>query len=180
VTHVRARRTALAIACTALAWAPNASAAPCANADLAPTAANLDAVAHTTICLINAERRKRHLRALRRSASLTRAAVAHARDMVDRRYFSHETPAGLSAIDRARRAGYVGPGVSLLVAEDLSWGSEGDASPRQTVRRWMHSPPHRRNILTRSYRHIGIGVAPGSPGPAGGGATYTAEFGRRY
>jgi uncharacterized protein YkwD len=180
MTHVRARMTALAVAGAALACAPTASAAPCANPDLAPTAANVEAIAHTTICLINVERRQHHLRALRRSASLTRAAQRHARDMVTRRYFSHVTPAGLTAIDRARRAGYLGGGASLLVAEDLSWGSDGDASPRQTVRRWMHSAPHRRNILTRSYRHIGVGVAAGSPGTAGGGATYTAEFGRRY
>jgi uncharacterized protein YkwD len=44
----------------------------------------------------------------------------------------------------------------------------------------MHSRPHRKEILTRSYRDLGIGVAMGSPRDLPpGGATYTAEFGVR-
>jgi uncharacterized protein YkwD len=42
----------------------------------------------------------------------------------------------------------------------------------------MNSPPHRANILSGSFRSIGIGVASGTP-VGGGGGTYTTDFGRR-
>jgi uncharacterized protein YkwD len=156
-----------------------ATASSCANADLAPTHANVEAVAHATACLINQQRRRHHQRALRSSASLARAARNHAADMVSRGYFSHVTPAGRSALDRIRRAGYAANGVSLLVGEDLSWGSDARATPRRTVARWMHSRSHRANILKSAYRHLGVGVAIGSPGVGRGGATYAVEFARR-
>ena len=53
------------------------------------------------------------------------------------------------------------------------------ATPAQTVRGWMNSPPHRRNMLDRGFREIGIGVALGAPGSNDPGATYATEFGRR-
>jgi uncharacterized protein YkwD len=43
---------------------------------------------------------------------------------------------------------------------------------------WMDSPPHRANILSSSFRAIGIGIALGTPS-GGAGATYTTDFGRR-
>jgi uncharacterized protein YkwD len=42
----------------------------------------------------------------------------------------------------------------------------------------MNSPGHRGNILSRSFRSVGIGIAAGTPS-GGGGATYTTDFGRR-
>ena len=36
---------------------------------------------------------------------------------------------------------------------------------------WMHSAGHRANILTRTFRMLGIGIANGSP-HGGNGATY--------
>ena len=42
----------------------------------------------------------------------------------------------------------------------------------------MNSPPHRANILSSSFRSIGIGIAYGTP-VGGGGGTYTTDFGRR-
>jgi uncharacterized protein YkwD len=43
---------------------------------------------------------------------------------------------------------------------------------------WMHSPPHRRVILDRSFREIGIGVARGVPVPdQGDGATFVLDLG---
>ena len=43
----------------------------------------------------------------------------------------------------------------------------------------MNSPGHRANILSGSFRAIGIGIAAGTPYGGGGGATYTTDFGRR-
>jgi hypothetical protein len=43
----------------------------------------------------------------------------------------------------------------------------------------LRSPAHRRVMLSRGIRVVGIGIAHGTPGkgPAGGGRTYTADFG---
>jgi uncharacterized protein YkwD len=44
----------------------------------------------------------------------------------------------------------------------------------------MKSPGHRSNILKRSYRQMGIGIALGIPVAGGGkGATITVDFGAR-
>ena len=42
-----------------------------------------------------------------------------------------------------------------------TWGENvGEARWMRTVLRlWMHSAPHRENILKRAFRHVGIGVA---------------------
>ena len=43
---------------------------------------------------------------------------------------------------------------------------------------WMRSPGHRANILSPTFRAIGIGIANGTPS-RDSGATYTTDFGRR-
>jgi uncharacterized protein YkwD len=72
-------------------------------------------------------------------------------------------------------AGYRG----RFAGEVLAWGQGRDASPRAAVRSWLHSPPHRRVLLGRSYRDVGVGVALGSPFGGGrqGTATYAANLG---
>lgn len=66
--------------------------------------------------------------------------------------------------------------------ENLIWGTGSRATPRSAVNAWMKSPPHRRTMLERRYRQVGVGVALGAPeGDAprilGGAAIYTADFG---
>jgi uncharacterized protein YkwD len=65
------------------------------------------------------------------------------------------------------------------LGENIAWGSGAKASPKAIVSAWMASPPHRRNILTRKYRRIGIGVATGAPVAGVNGATYVTDFGAR-
>ena len=44
----------------------------------------------------------------------------------------------------------------------------------------MESKGHRRNVLRKTYRELGVGVVLGTPEGAGGtGATYVHVFGRR-
>jgi uncharacterized protein YkwD len=45
----------------------------------------------------------------------------------------------------------------------------------------MHSPGHRRNMLNKNFRDIGIGIAIGAPQDVAGSpaATYATEFGTR-
>ncbi|HWC25664.1 MAG TPA: CAP domain-containing protein, partial [Solirubrobacteraceae bacterium] len=70
---------------------------------------------------------------------------------------------------------------SWSLGENIAWGSGERATPQEIVRAWMRSPGHRRNILERRFRNIGIGVATGAPGDVSGrpAATYTTDFGQR-
>ena len=84
-------------------------------------------------------------------------------------------------VDRLLSTGYLGKVRSWLVGENLAWGTERLATPRETVVAWMNSPGHRANILKRRFREIGIGVVfhtpSGSRNPVA--ATYTTTFGYR-
>ena len=54
-----------------------------------------------------------------------------------------------------------------------------DGSPWQIFEDWMHSPPHRANILDPSFRDAGVGVARGFPfGGAGAGGDLHGRFRR--
>jgi uncharacterized protein YkwD len=168
----RPRHLVAVAALAAAAAAPSTSqaASRCAGASTRPTTHSLATAKKATLCLLNAQRRKHHLRALRDNAKLDRAAVGHSRDMVRNKYFEHGDFAG-----RIHNAGYRGS----FIGENIAWGSGPYATPRSIVNMWMHSPGHRANILGARYRDIGIGIAAGAPeGGVGGAATYTTDFGR--
>ena len=179
----RARRRLLVAATTLVALAPaaNASAAgmSCPKADELPRHMTVTEVRVATLCLINAERRKRGLAPLRHDVRLSLAGTRHVRDMVGARYFSHDSRSGRAFDTRIARAGYA-RGKRAPVGENLAWGTGELATPRSIVQGWMHSPGHRANILHRVYREIGIAIAHGTPGQRDAGATYATEFGRRF
>ena len=128
------------------------------------------------VCEVNLVRADRGLGALAEDRRLRRAAVAHARDMVSRRYFAHVTPEGSRLSDRLRANGYLSGRVAWHVGEALAWGRRELSTPSATVAAWLRSPPHRRIVLG-PFSQIGVGVARGVPF-AGRGATYAADFGR--
>jgi uncharacterized protein YkwD len=127
--------------------------------------------------LLNHVRASHGLPALNTDRRLALAARGHSADMVSRRYFAHASPEGEQAVGRVRRTGWLEGRARWRIGEDLAWGIGGPGTPAGVVRAWMHSPPHRRIILTRVYRVVGIGVATGTPVDPGQGATYTADFG---
>jgi uncharacterized protein YkwD len=158
--------------------AADAFASACASANAKPGQSSPKLVTRTTLCLINAERRKHGLRPLRLDPRLSTAARDHSRDMVRRRYFSHTTPDGISPAERVRATGYLRASREWLVGENISWAWHGRETAAGVVRGWMHSPPHREEILRPSFRDVGIGAVVGTPRPVPhGGATYTVDFG---
>jgi uncharacterized protein YkwD len=172
------------VACALLALSPPAASADapsnCAGADLSPTSADLPQVEAATLCLLNAERTSSGLAPLRTNGRLRNAAVAHSADMVASHYFAHEDRSGGGPEDRIARAGYLPRYGPWVVGENIAWGTDYLATPREIVRAWMNSPPHRHNILYSDYRQIGIGLALGVPDPSlGDGATYSTEFGAK-
>src|SRR3954453_4166048 len=131
-----------------------------------------------TLCLLNVERRRHHLRKLRFNHKLALAGLRHARDMVSNQYFAHDAPSGQDFVERIKDTNYVPASASWLVGENLAWGDRSKSSPREIVKAWMASPGHRHNILTRSFREIGIAIVVGAPvDDVGQAATYATEFG---
>lgn len=132
---------------------------------------------NATLCLLNRVRARHGLRPFQLNRMLSRAARRHSRDMVRHRYFAHNSRDGRSPFDRMRATRYVPRNASWWLGENIAWGSGTLSQPAKIVRAWMHSPPHRANILSRRFRDIGIGIAVGAP-LGGKGATYTTDFGR--
>lgn len=171
----------LALLCGALV-APLAQARPrrgaCASAaaHVAVRAATVREAREATLCLLNRVRAEHGLPPLRLNATLSRVAAQHSRDMVRRRYFAHDSLSGASPFARMLAAHYVPHDASWWLGENIGWGSGGLQQPIAMVRAWMHSPPHRANILSRHFRDIGIGIAAGTP-DGSRGATYTTDFG---
>jgi uncharacterized protein YkwD len=162
-----------------LVAAPAASAAgACGAANASASQASKRALVRATLCVLNAQRARHNLRPLRLNRKLSRAARRHSRAMARRRFFSHTSPGGASFLDRIRRTGYLQRARSWSVGENIAYGTGRRSSPNAIGRAWMNSPPHRGNILSRSFRSIGIGIATGTPISHGGG-TYTTDFGRR-
>ena len=98
--------------------------------------------------------------------------------MVARSFFEHDTPEGTDPQVRMLAAGY--PSNNAYTGENIAWAGGKRASPWEIVDLWMHSPPHRENILSSGYTEIGIGLARGAPEPQrsdGVTWTYTTDFG---
>lgn len=175
----RLRRLPMLAAATVALGAPIAAPATghaggrCANAGVSVDQQSLAATRGATLCLLNAERARRGLKPLKASQQLRRASERHSSAMVRRRFFAHGDFLG-----RIRASGYMAGASSWRVGENIAWGGGPTSAPANIVRMWMNSPPHRQNILSRSYREIGIGVARGTP-RGGAGGTYTTDFGAR-
>jgi uncharacterized protein YkwD len=103
--------------------------------------------------LVNEERVKRGLKALKADPEIQVVARAHSVDMFARGYFSHYTPEGKDPFDRMRAGGikFMTAGENLALAQTLSIAHTG----------LMNSPGHRANILRPAFGRVGIGVLDG-------------------
>ena len=111
--------------------------------------------------LVNAERARYGLAALRMDEGAVKAARLRATEIVRR--FSHTRPDGSSCFSAAAEYG-----VSFRMAgENIAYGYR---TPEQVVRGWMNSEGHRKNILSPSFSAIGIGCYESS------GILYWSQF----
>jgi uncharacterized protein YkwD len=171
------RLVALPVLLTAVAVPATASAAPCVRAGSSPAKLGEAGVRRATLCLLNRARAAHGLRPLGADPRLAKAALGHSTDMVRHRYFAHKSRSGAPFTARIAATGWTRSHHRYVVGENIGWGTPKLASPRAMVRRWMHSPEHRANILQPRYRLIGIGVALGIPVAGRSGATYSTDFG---
>jgi uncharacterized protein YkwD len=149
----------------------------CANTDLMPAADNLDQIRAAILCLHNQVRAANGLPALKDNPKLRKAAVAHSSAMVSQGYFDHSSPSGDTFVDRIVGAGYVKRNGGWSLGENLAWGTGDLSTPAGVMNAWMNSAGHKKNILTKAYREVGIGIRLGVPSDGGVGTTITADFG---
>lgn len=134
--------------------------------------------------LINKERLAHGLSSLAWNDTLALAARNHSEDMVKQNYFEHKSPEGHDFLWRYEQVGFTG---SVPIGNTIHLGAENifeattateiiyytndvetgrklkplslDKIAHMTVKGWMESPGHRKNILTPYWIREGIGVA---------------------
>lgn len=99
---------------------------------------------------INEERVKHNRKPLILDPLLKKVARTHSQDMLQRNFFAHINPDGLTPSDRYRKAGGTGK-----VAENIARNEDLQDAHEQL----MASPGHRANILSQEFTHFGVGVA---------------------
>jgi uncharacterized protein YkwD len=153
----------------------------CAGASALPSAAGLPQSSSALLCLINRQRARHRLRALRASAQLTQAATGHSTDMVAHQYFAHESLDGGTPRQRVLQSGYFAGNAGGVVQEALACGWMQLATPKSLVALLMSSSQHRGILLDRGLRDVGVGFVLGGPQPVGspGGVTLTLDLARR-
>lgn len=100
--------------------------------------------------LVNKERREKGIAELTWTPEIVPVARAHAKDMWERKYFSHYSPEGYDVGDRLDKVGirYAFAGENLALAPTLSTAHNG----------LINSEGHRANILEPKFKKVGIGV----------------------
>lgn len=170
-------RIAIAAVLSACMLAPSAVAAPQTARGTRQTALETQLAQQ-----INTVRRSYGLKPLTVSVKLSSAAASHSREMGADGYFEHESFDSTPFWKRVARW-YPSRGWhTWSVGENLLYRSP-DVTAESGVEMWMNSPPHRANLLSRSWREIGISAihfdaAPGEYGDAPV-TIVTADFGYR-
>ncbi len=103
--------------------------------------------------LINDWRKKNGKSALKLSRTLGAAADHHSREMVEKNYFSHDLKNGVSWSENITNHAYP---TGTYRAENIARGNETAA---KTFLQWKNSSGHNRNMLSSTYKAIGIGRA---------------------
>lgn len=121
---------------------------------------NLPDVTHRVGMLTNEERTVQERAALTMLPHLNRIACRHNKDMLAHSYSGHEDSDGRRVGDRLAREHRTllatGYGENVFQAWGKTTRNRDVAST--AVDSWMNSPPHRKNILRRSYTHLGACV----------------------
>jgi len=104
--------------------------------------------------LVNIERKNAGLGELTLDWELSRVARIKSQDMKDNNYFSHTSPVYGSPFSMMKSFGIT----YRSAAENIA---KGYSTPEAVVKGWMNSPGHRKNILNKSFTHIGVGYVEG-------------------
>lgn len=127
----------------------------------------LSAEEQQMVNLVNQERAKNGLKALVVDLELSRVARIKSQEMIERNYFSHQSPLYGSPLEMMKKFG-----ISFTAAgENIACNRSVEAAHQAL----MASQGHRANILNASYTHIGVGIVNGGPC----GKMFTQQFIRK-
>jgi len=111
----------------------------------------------TVLTEMNRVRARHGLAPLRMAGGVRVVARERSRSMRNQRYFAHVSPSGVNAARLLNRHGVR----YAFWGENIGWtkymGLQDGA--KWMVDWWKNSPPHRRNMLNRSFNYVGIGMA---------------------
>lgn len=129
------------------------------NASASPTLAEAGAIERRAFEQTNLVRVQNGLAPFEWDADVCRMARSNSESMFRLNYFSHVTPNGLRLRDRARAAGII---TYTVLGENIAYNQGYEDPGAFAVERWMASPKHRANILSKEFRAMAIGtyVAP--------------------
>ncbi len=119
--------------------------------------------------LTNDARARQRLPALSLDARLRAAARQHSQEMGNKNYFEHNSPEENwhSPAQRCYLAGFwgqlTGENIAAIqIAGIMTPACEQFPTPlavaQRLVENWLNSPPHRKNIMDKDYKLLGVGV----------------------
>ncbi len=103
---------------------------------------------------VNEERAKHGLMKLEWASDVAEVAHRHSEDMAVKEYFAHVNQEGELLETRLKNAGVV----VAVSAENLFKSNRFEEIADESVRRWMNSPEHRKNLLNPDVTDTGIGL----------------------
>ncbi len=122
-----------------------------------PSIDDVKALEQKVIDLVNRQRANYGLPLLKANWELCRVARYKSQDMINKGYFSHQSPTYGSPFKMMEDFG-----IRFTAAgENIAYGQR---TPEEVMNSWMNSSGHRANILSRTYNQIGVGVAKAANG----------------
>jgi uncharacterized protein YkwD len=118
----------------------------------APADAKLSSPEKSLLAAMNKTREHYGLPPLQLDPALERAARAHTKDMVRRRYFNHGP--FFKRMEHYKVRGRV-------MGENLAYWPGSGVRAARIVRIWLHSPEHRANLLRAGFRRVGVSALAG-------------------
>jgi uncharacterized YkwD family protein/spore coat assembly protein SafA len=122
-----------------------------------PSIDDVKALEQQVIDLVNKQRASAGLMQLKANWELSRVARYKSQDMIDKKYFAHESPTYGSPFRMMETFGIK----FSAGGENIAYGQK---TPAEVMKAWMNSPGHKANIMSAVYTEIGVGVAKASNG----------------
>lgn len=130
----------------------------CSNSALNPIVGSTVSESEVEIAsfnLINQDRQKQGVPALKFDSKIAAVARAHSADMRDRNFYDHVNPDGRNFSDRLRTAG-----ISFRIAgENLALMTNILDPATAANSEFLKNEIHRSNLMNRRYTRVGVGVA---------------------
>lgn len=117
------------------------------------TNSSVSSIEQEVVRLVNIERQKEGLAPLKLDTSLSNVARLKSEDMKKKGYFSHTSPTYGSPFDMLKQFNIT----YKTAGENIA---KGQKTAKAVVDAWMNSEGHRRNIMSKSFTHIGVGYTP--------------------